>query len=76
MNIPADCVSDDLFNVNFTPSVPIRFVIPCVEDRFKLGLCIKRGVLENANLNLKLFWFANGLSSLCRICFLKEEGIC
>lgn len=34
-------------NVNFTPSVPIQFVIPRVEDRdeswwIKVGLCIKR----------------------------------
>ena len=45
-------------NVNLTPSVPIQFVIPRVEDRdkrIKVGLCIKRDVLENKDLNLKLF---------------------
>lgn len=48
-------------NVNFIPSVPIQFVIPRVEDRdkswwMKVGFCIKREVVENKDLNLKLFW--------------------
>lgn len=46
-------------NVNFTPSVPIQFVIPRVEDTdkswgIKVGLCIKREVLEIKDLKSKV----------------------
>lgn len=66
-------------SVNFTPSVPIQFVIPHVEDRESMnysGIVYKeKSFFGNIDLNLKSCpesGFVRGPPSSCRIVFLRD----
>lgn len=72
------CVNCDLLMLTLTPSVPIQFVIPRVEDRdkswwIKSGIVYKERSFGKYRFKSKFeFGFVRSPQSLCRIVFFKD----